>query len=73
MATAGTTALSSPTESETGGTPVFSIISSSDIYFAIGTAPDASSSGTRRFLQANTPTDIFGSRSGGQFVAWILA
>lgn len=72
MASAGTTTSSSPVESPLAGAPAFSIISTVDIYFAIGTAPDATS-GPRRFLQANTPIDVFGKRSGGEFVAWIAA
>jgi hypothetical protein len=51
---------------------LFFLYASADIYFAIGTAPDATS-GTRRFLPANTAVDIFGDRAGGEKVAWIMA
>jgi hypothetical protein len=72
MASAGTTTNASPIESSVAGAPIFSIISTVDIYFAIGTAPDATN-GPRRFLQANTPIDVFGKRAGGEFLAWVAA
>ncbi|MBR0792698.1 hypothetical protein JQ631_26795 [Bradyrhizobium manausense] len=72
MASAGTTTNASPIESELAGAAVFSIVSSVDIYFAIGPTPDATN-GPRRFLQANTPLDIFGKRSGGEYLAWVAA
>ncbi len=72
MASPGTTTHSSPYEDGLAGEPVFSLYSSADIYFAIGTNPDATN-GPRQYLQANTPTDIFGDRAGGEKVAWILA
>ncbi|MET4236207.1 hypothetical protein ABIB83_008722 [Bradyrhizobium sp. I1.8.5] len=74
MGAPGTTIRSSPYERfpDGPGEAVFSIFSSADIYFAIGTAPDATS-GTRRFLPANTAVDIFGDRAGNEKVAWVLA
>jgi hypothetical protein len=72
MLSAGTTTQASPYESNIEGEPVFSLYSSGDIYYAIGTNPDATS-GTRRFLAANTPADVFGDRAGGEKVAWIFA
>jgi len=72
MSSPGTTTHASPYEDELAGEPVFSLYSSADIYFAIGPNPDATN-GTRRFLQANTPMDIFGDRAGGEKVAWVLA
>lgn len=61
----GTTAHASPYEDELACEPVFSIYSTADIYFAIGTNPEATN-GTRRVLQANTPMDIFCDRGGGK-------
>jgi hypothetical protein len=72
MATAGTTTNASPIESEFAGAAIFSIISTVDIFFAIGTNPDATN-GSRRFLQANTPMDVFGKREGGEYLAWVAA
>jgi len=74
MSAPGTTSQTSPHERfpDGPGEPVFSLYSSADIYFAIGTAPDATS-GTRRFLPANTAVDVFGDRAGNEKVAWVLA
>ena len=65
-----TTSHASPCEDQLAGEPVFSFYSSAEIYLAIGPNPDATN-GTRRFLTANTPIDIFGDRGGGEKVAWI--
>ncbi|WFU84372.1 hypothetical protein QA645_17010 [Bradyrhizobium sp. CIAT3101] len=72
MATAGTTTNASPVESEVLGAAVFSITATLDIYFAIGTNPDATN-GPRRFLQMNTSMDVFAKREGGEYLAWIAA
>ncbi|WP_439404744.1 hypothetical protein ACNJX9_25335 [Bradyrhizobium sp. DASA03076] len=72
MGSPGATSNVSPLETPLEGECVFSLFSSADIYFAIGTNPDATS-GTRRFLPANTQVDVFGDRAGGEKVAWILA
>lgn len=70
MASAGTTALGAPPAREGAGMPIFRVQSSSDIFVAIGAAPNASS-GPRTFVRAGEEFDFYAEPNDK--LAWIAA
>ena len=70
LATAGTSALGAPENSDREGQPVFRLRSSADAWIAIGRTPNASAS-PRLAIPANTDIDIF--VEPGERVAWVPA
>lgn len=67
MASAGTSTISAP--GSVGNRPVLSISTSAAIFYAVGSAPDATN-GPRRYMDIGS-VDVF--VNPGDKVAWILA
>jgi hypothetical protein len=70
LATAGTTTLVAPLDSEAMGLPIFRIQASADSWIAIGKAPNAST-GPRTLIRANEEYDVY--VEPGDKLAWIGA